>query len=140
MKHKWVELAMRLAEAAALTSNDKYHKVGSATLRKNGSVCGVGYNGQPPGITLESQELYNRDYRRILTVHAESNALAYCRPEEPYLLATTLPPCDRCIVEAARYGVRIIICRPSRDDSHIPNFELCKRVGIDLRVIRLDTV
>lgn len=140
MKLKWVELAMRLAEAAAPASNDKYHKVGAAVLRKDGSVCGVGYNGQPPGIDLDHQELYNRDYRRILTVHAESNALAYCTPGEPFLLATTLPPCDRCIVEAARYGIRIIVCRPCKDDSHVPNFELSKRVGIDLRVIRLETV
>lgn len=140
MKHKWVELAMRLAEAAALTSNDKYHKVGSAALRKDGSVCGVGYNGQPPGIELNFKELYDRDYRRILTVHAESNALAYCKPEEPHLLATTLPPCDRCIVEAARYGVKIIVCRPCKDDSHVPNFDLCKRLNIDMKVIRLEIV
>ena len=135
MKAKWKELAMRLAEAAALTSNDKFHKVGAAALRIDGSVCGIGYNGQPPGIDLCFAELMDRDERRKVTVHAESNALAFCKPNEPYLLAVTLPPCERCLVEAARYGVRIVICKRSNDESHKPNHTLAKRLNIILDVV-----
>ena len=125
---------MRLAEAAALTSEDMYHKVGAAILRKDGSVCGVGYNGQPPGITLSGSEKNNRDERRQVTVHAESNALAFCKPGEPYLLATTLPPCERCIVEAARYGIKIITFKYSEDSRHQPDFKLAQRLNVDLKV------
>ena len=135
MKSKWKELAMRLAEAAAPTSIDKFHKVGAAVLRADGSVCGIGYNGQPPGINLGFAELMNRDERRKITVHAESNALAFCKPGEPHLLAVTLPPCERCLVEAARYGVKIIICKRSDDESHKPNHELAKRLSIELIVV-----
>lgn len=134
MKAKWQQLAMRLAEAAALTSQDKYHKVGSSALRRDGSVCGIGYNGLPPGVDLTSQEMLDRDERRKVMVHAESNALAFCKPGEPYLLATTLPPCERCIVEAARYGVKIIIFKYSEDHRHQPSFDLAKRLGIDLKL------
>jgi deoxycytidylate deaminase len=48
----------------------------------------------------------------------------------------TLPPCDRCLVDAVRYGVKIIVCRPSTEpDAHPVSFELAKRLDVDLRVI-----
>lgn len=110
LKLKWLELALRLAEAAKLSSCDKFVKVGAAVLRKDGSVCGVGYNGYPPGFDLSEKQSADRDYRRDFMVHAETNALAYAVPLEPYLLAVTHPPCKRCILEAARYGVKYIVC------------------------------
>jgi deoxycytidylate deaminase len=109
-KPKWIELALRLAEAARLTSVDKFVQVGAAVLREDGSVCGVGYNGYPPGFDLDAQESSDREYRRDFMVHAETNALAYAVPGEPFLLAVTYPPCKRCILEAARYGVKFIVC------------------------------
>lgn len=110
MKPKWIDLALRLAEAARQTSEDKFVKVGAAVLRENGSVLGVGYNGYPPGFSLSEREALDRNYRRDYMVHAETNALAFARPGEPHLLAVTHPPCKRCLVEAARYGVKYIVC------------------------------
>ena len=139
MKDKWIQLALRLAEATAPTSTDRYHKVGCAILRKEGSVCGIGFNGQPPGVDLTDDEALHRDFRRRLTTHAESNALAFCQPGEPYLLAVTLPPCDRCLVDAVRYGVKIIVCRPSPEpDTHPVPHELAKRLNVEIRVIERD--
>jgi deoxycytidylate deaminase len=110
LKPKWLELAFRLAEAARQSSVDRFVKVGAAVLRKDGSVCGVGYNGYPPGFDLDTQESSDREYRRDFMVHAETNALAYAVPGEPFLLAVTYPPCKRCLLEAARYGVKYIVC------------------------------
>lgn len=110
MKPKWIDLALRLAEAARQTSEDKFVKVGAAVLRENGSVLGVGYNGYPPGFSLSEREALDRDYRRDYMVHAETNALAFARPGEPHLLAVTYPPCKRCLVEAARYGIKYVVC------------------------------
>ena len=139
MKDKWIQLALRLAEATAPTSTDRYHKVGCAILRKEGSVCGIGFNGQPPGVDLTDDEALHRDFRRRLTTHAESNALAFCKPGEPYLLAVTLPPCDRCLVDAVRYGVKIIVCRPSPEpDTHPVPHELAKRLNVEIRVIQIE--
>lgn len=109
-KPKWIELALRLAESASQTSVDRFVKVGAAVLREDGSVCGIGYNGYPPGFDLDAQESSDREYRRDFMVHAETNALAYAVPGEPFLLAVTYPPCKRCILEAARYGVKFIVC------------------------------
>jgi len=140
VKDKWIQLALRLADAAAPTSADRYHKVGCAILRKEGSVCGIGFNGQPPGIDLTEEEALHRDFRRRLTTHAESNALAFCKPGDPHLLAVTLPPCDRCLVDAVRYGVKIIVCRPSTEpDAHPVPFELAKRLKVELRVVERDS-
>ena len=139
MKDKWIQLALRLAEATAPTSSDRYHKVGCAVLRKEGSVCGIGFNGQPPGVDLTEDESLHRDFRRRLTTHAESNALAFCKPGDPYLLAVTLPPCDRCLVDAARYGVKIIVCHPSPEpDTHPVPYELAKRLNVEIRVIQAE--
>jgi len=139
MKDKWIQLALRLAEATAPTSTDRYHKVGCAILRKEGSVCGIGFNGQPPGVDLTEEEALHRDFRRRLTTHAESNALAFCTPGDPYLLAVTLPPCDRCLVDAARYGVKIIVCRPSPEpDTHPVPHDLAKRLNVEIRVIQVE--
>jgi len=110
VKLKWIDLALRLAEAAKQTSEDKFVKVGAAVLRKDGSVCGVGYNGYPPGFDLSPEQSSDRDFRRDFMVHAETNALSYSTPGEPFLLAVTYPPCRRCILEAARYGVKYIVC------------------------------
>lgn len=110
MKKKWLDLSLRLAKSAAEASVDKFVKVGAAILRQDGSVCGIGYNGFPPGFDLSDNESADRDYRRDFMVHAETNALAYSIPNEPYLMAVTYPPCKRCVLEAARYGVKYIVC------------------------------
>jgi len=132
IKNKWIDLAMRLADAAAKTSQDQFVKVGAAVLRSDGSVCGVGYNGYPPGFDLTKQESLDRDYRRDFMVHAEINALAYCKPGEPHLLAVTYPPCKACLLEAARYGVKNLIYRENKDRDIFPSDYLAARLGVTL--------
>jgi deoxycytidylate deaminase len=132
MKTKWIDLAIRLADAAAKTSEDQFVKVGAAVLRIDGSVCGVGYNGYPPGFDLTKQESYDRDYRRDFMVHAEINALAYCKPGEPHILAVTYPPCKACVLEAARYGVKNLIYRKNEAKPIFPSDYLAARLGITL--------
>jgi deoxycytidylate deaminase len=132
MKTKWIDLAIRLADAAAKTSEDQFVKVGAAVLRIDGSVCGVGYNGYPPGFDLTKQESYDRDYRRDFMVHAEINALAYCKPGEPHILAVTYPPCKACVLEAARYGVKNLIYRENEKRPIFPSDYLAARLGLTL--------
>jgi deoxycytidylate deaminase len=133
VKPKWLDLALRLADAAKQASEDKYVKVGAAILRKDGSVLGIGYNGYPPGFSLSEEEAFERDFRRDYMVHAETNALAFARPGEPHLLAVTHPPCKRCILEAARYGVQYIVC-PEWVDAGVWRF--ATRLGITLGLPR----
>lgn len=133
MKRKWLELGLRLAEAAKLSSVDRFVKVGAAVLRRDGSVCGVGYNGYPPGFDLDAQESSDRDFRRDFMVHAETNALAYAKPGEPHLLVVTYPPCKRCILEAARYGVKYIVCP---DNLEPMTWKFARQLGITIGPIK----
>jgi len=134
VKTKWIDLAMRLAVAAAKTSEDQFVKVGAAVLRSDGSVCGVGYNGYPPGFDLTKQESWDRDYRRDFMVHAEINALAYCKPGEPHIMAVTYPPCKACVLEAARYGVKTLMYCENEAKPIFPSDYFAARLGVTLIV------
>ena len=123
------EYALRLAETGAARSEDPFERVGACVLREDYSVAGIGYNGAPPGIKIDWT---NRDSRRKRVVHAEVNALRYVRPNEGFLLACTLMPCQDCIKMVANYGIKRVYFREvySRDGSAIT---LAKEFKIKLR-------
>jgi dCMP deaminase len=108
----WPEYALRLAETAATRSEDPYQKVGACVLRHDNSVAALGYNGAPPGITIDWT---NRDQRRKFVVHAEVNCLRYIKPGEGMLLAATLLPCSECIKHLASYGIKEVYFREFYD-------------------------
>jgi dCMP deaminase len=128
MRVSWEEYALLLAETGAARSEDPFERVGACVLREDHSVAGIGYNGAPPGIKIDWT---NRDRRRERVVHAEVNALRYVRPDEGFLLACTLMPCQDCIKMAATYGIKCVYFREfySRDGSAT---ELAKEFGIKL--------
>ena len=129
MRISWEEYALRLAETGAARSEDPFERVGACVLREDYSVAGIGYNGAPPGIKIDWT---NRDSRRKRVVHAEVNALRYVRPNEGFLLACTLMPCQDCIKMVANYGIKRVYFREvySRDGSAIT---LAKEFKIKLR-------
>ena len=125
----WEELAMGITEVAAKRSEDPYVKVGACVLRHDNSVAGVGYNGAPRGINIDWS---NRDDRRKRVVHAEVNALSYCRPHEVKFLACTLLPCNACLTLCASYGIKKIIYSQlyDKDDS---STRIASEFGIELK-------
>jgi dCMP deaminase len=102
----WEEYALLLAKTASLRSRDPWKKVGACALRYDKSVCALGYNGEPRGIEIDWS---NRDERRKRVIHAEVNALAYCKPNEVWLLASTLLPCRSCMQIIGAYGIRKVV-------------------------------
>lgn len=98
----WPHYAMRLAEVAAMRSEDPYVKVGACVLRRDYSIGGLGYNGAPTGVELDWSD---REERRKYVIHAEANALRYIKPDEGLLLAVTLMPCTSCITLIASYRI-----------------------------------
>ncbi len=102
----WEQYALNLAAAAASRSEDPYHQVGAALLRADHSVASVGYNGAPPGVELDWS---NRTERRAAVIHAEANALRFVRPGEVELLASTMMPCEKCVLLASAYGIHRIV-------------------------------
>lgn len=110
----WEQYALNLAAAAASRSEDPYHQVGAALLRADHSVAAVGYNGAPPGVEIDWS---NRDARRAVVVHAETNALRWVRPGEVELLACTMMPCMGCVLSASSFGIRRIVYFEELDPS-----------------------
>lgn len=98
--------AVMLAWAAADTSEDPYVQTGACAIRCDKSVCGVGYNGPPPGVEIDWSD---RDGRREYMVHAEPNALAYAKPGECNIVGITLFPCKNCLNTMARYGIKTVV-------------------------------
>jgi dCMP deaminase len=124
----WDMYALLLAETAALRSEDPYKKVGACILRCDKSVASVGYNGAPRGVEIDWS---NRDERRKRVIHAEINALAYCRPGEGDVIACSLLPCHHCLQAIAAHGIKKIIYGEvyAQDDLTL---KLAKEFGIEL--------
>jgi len=122
----WEEYAMRLAFTASERSEDPYVKVGACGLRKNRSVCSLGYNGSPPGIEINWNE---RDERRKRVLHAEINMLRYTKVGECDLVAVTMCPCGECVKSLAAYGVKKIVFRHLYDKDTF-GLTLAKEFGI----------
>lgn len=102
----WDEYALALAKTAALRSEDPYVQVGACCLRHDGSVCSLGYNGAPPGVNID---WIDRDNRRKFVLHAETNCLRYCSPNECKLMAVTMLPCTDCLRQIAGVGIKKVI-------------------------------
>jgi len=122
----WQNYALKLATVASERSEDPFMKVGACLLRHDNSVASLGYNGAPPGITIDWS---NRDQRRSKVIHAETNALRYVRPNECYFLACTHLPCNDCLRSLASYGIKEIYFNEvyQRDMSSLllaPEFEI----------------
>lgn len=111
-RYSWSEYAMKLAEAAALRSEDPHRQVGTCLLRPDNTVAGLGYNGAPAGVELDWED---RDARRAWVLHAESNALRYARPGEVEVLVTTAIPCSTCLLLIASYGIGHVVYRDELD-------------------------
>ena len=124
----WEEYALKLAQIAAERSEDPFIKVGACVLRHDKSVASIGYNGAPSGVEIDWS---NRDERRKRVLHAEVNALRYVRPNEGWLLATTLLPCSSCLQTIAAHGIKRIVYADvyERDDTTL---ELAEEFGIEL--------
>lgn len=124
----WEEYALKIAEAAALRSEDKFVKVGACALRHDNSVVACGYNGAPSKIEIDWS---NRDERRKRVLHAESNALRYCKPGEVGLLAVTLCPCSECIKLIGAYKIYNVVYREEYLQDTFSH-DLAKEFGVNL--------
>jgi dCMP deaminase len=124
----WQEYALSLAKVAALKSKDPFVKVGCALLRHDNTVASLGYNGFPAGMT---EDWSDRDERRKFVTHAEQNSLRFVKPNECYLAATTLLPCNDCLKSIASYGIKKVIYEKiyDRDNSSL---DLAEKFGIEL--------
>lgn len=127
----WEQYALKLAEVASLKSKDPYVQVGCCLLRHDHSVASLGFNGFPSNMP---EDWSDRNERRKYVVHSEINALRYIKPNECYLAAVTLLPCNDCLRSLASYGIKKIVYKEvyQQDPSTL---ELVDVFGIELKRI-----
>lgn len=107
----WEEYALRMAETAALRSEDVYTKVGAVGLDFSNRVIGVAYNGLASGVQVDDKFWEDRDARRPFMIHAENNLLSLFRRGDCRLVACTLLPCSYCASMIAGYGIKKVVYR-----------------------------
>lgn len=125
---------MKLAVTASERSEDPYIKVGCCCLRADHSIVALGYNGPPPGVTVDWS---NRDERRKRMIHAEINALRYTKPGECSLLVCTLQPCLSCLTAIASWGIKQVIY--GKEYIHNTDaMEIAKEFGITMTTMSIN--
>lgn len=107
----WLELALRLAQVAALRSEDPYIQVGACALDYSHRVIGVAYNGLAPGKKVPKSFWLDRDRRRPYMIHAETNLLSLLKRNECKILACTLLPCSCCAAMISAYNIQHVVFR-----------------------------
>lgn len=126
----WEEYALRLAEVAALRSEDPRTKVGCVLLRHDHTIASVGYNGAPAGIEIDWN---NREEKHKRVIHSEINALRMIKPNECYLAAITHSPCNDCLKSLAAYGLKKIVYRNAyRSRDGFEPHQIAKEFNIEL--------
>jgi dCMP deaminase len=133
---EWDLYALKIAEVAALRSEDPFKKVGACALDYSNRVIGIAYNGLASGINVSKEFWTNRDKRRPYVIHAETNLLSLFKRGDCKLLACTLLPCSCCATAIAAYGIKKVVYNEvySRDNTAIEIFNFygieCKQLNL----------
>lgn len=128
----WEEYALKIADVAALRSEDPYRKVGACALNHSNRVIAVAYNGLAPGKSVDSIFWDDRDKRRKFMLHAEINALSLIENGDCRLLACTLMPCPACATAIAANGIKKVVYR---DEYQKESLEIFDFYGIEYQRI-----
>lgn len=126
--NKWDHRFLDLAKLVSSWSKDPAVKVGAAVRGSDNRVLSVGYNGFPAGIEDRENWLNDKDTKRMMTVHAEVNALMYM-PAVNACSATlyvTRPPCIECAKFIVAKGlIKRVICYSITPESSW--YQACKQ-------------
>ena len=135
----WEHYAIRLAETAALRSEDPFVAVGAAAFDKDNRVLGVAYNGLAPGKVVNDVFWHDRDGRRPFILHAETNLLSLFKRGEGHLIACTLLPCPCCARQIIAHGIKKVIYRDvyTKDTGAL---EIFKFYNIEVKRIKLPSL
>jgi dCMP deaminase len=130
----WDTYALRIAEVAALRSEDPWVQVGACALDYSNRVIGVAYNGLAPGKNVTDVFWNDRDGRRPYILHAETNLVSLIKRGEAKTIACTLLPCSSCAQHIVAHDVKRVIYRDlyTKDQKALEIFDF---YGIEVKRI-----
>ena len=110
---KWDIRFTRMAKEVAEWSKDPSTQVGSIAV-KNRKIIATGYNGFPKGVKDAPRDLYDREMKLKLTVHAEKNMIYNAVEHGVKLKGSTvyiwgLPTCEECWKGLVQVGVSRVV-------------------------------
>ena len=141
MRLSWHEYGCLIAASASSRSEDPHTKVGACILNREGRIISTGYNGLKSGISLPSwmKEENNRQKKRELMLHAESNALSLINKGQGETMCLTISPCFACAKDIVAHEIKKVF--------YIKQYEQCDKFkelfdyyGIYYKQINTDSI
>lgn len=123
----WRRTWMSMAHSIASRSKDRSFAAGAVLVGQNHKFLAAGYNGPPPSVDDTGFDWSDRELKRSLVCHAESNCLwfAVAAHGPQALLKSTLFvngfPCSQCMKEIVRAGVEVVLW----DDTNPSQPKMC---------------
>lgn len=107
----WHKRFLKESMNIAQWSKDPSTKCGAIIVDDKRRIISTGYNGFPRGIEDTEERLNDRDTKYGLIIHAEMNAILFCKSpfEGSTLFVAPMPPCIRCAVIIVQAGISHIV-------------------------------
>jgi deoxycytidylate deaminase len=114
MRHpeQWGTTWMKMAHLIAARSKDPSFQAGAVLVSSdNKTLLGSGFNGPPPSMSDLDFDWFDKELKRSLVCHAESNCLWFAVAQHGRqalkggVLYVNGKPCSQCAKEAARAGI-----------------------------------
>lgn len=105
------EYALRIAEIAALRSEDPVRQVGAVALTSDNRIIATAYNGAPGGIEFTMKQWHDEEWRLRHVIHAEQNLCSLLRRGDAEWVAITVTPCVSCLKLLVAHGIELIVAR-----------------------------
>ena len=109
-QEKWDRRFLDMAKLVASWSKDPSTKVGAVLVRPDKTIASTGFNGYPKAMRDIGYDNREEKYSRI--IHAEMNALHFCKDQSTEGYALYVWPmlcCDRCAVHVIQSGVQRVV-------------------------------
>lgn len=138
------EYGILLAHVVSLRSEDRFVKVGSVAFNKDKKIISTGYNGFGEGQSVSDEIHNNRDLRRLLTRHSETNCLSMCVKGEVEHLFLTISPCQGCAINIASHQIKNVYFSKEYERGGVlvdlSYREIFKFYGINYKHIPFDSI
>ncbi len=125
-------------------SKDPSTQVAASIWRKDGSISSFGYNGFCSGIEDTDERLNDPEFKRLVTIHAEENALlkAYEDVSGFSLYVYPLIPCPHCASLIINSGISRVVA-PNKTKTNGGSdlsltIELFEEAGVSLQYLEID--
>lgn len=130
--NKWDLRYLRMAKEVSGWSNDPVKKVGCVLTNEKNRVVSTGCNGLPAGM---DRLVLPREQIKVITLHAEVNALLDCK--RPFYNCYVWPsaPCAPCMAQLAQAGCRRVISTAQASDEWYPDLTMLIVTHYNIEVV-----